>query len=60
MASDMPESLGNLVVLSRTVDSASLVMPCEEQHLLKTDIISLEHMKTVDSVFAWSAIRQKA
>ncbi|CAG8445042.1 9464_t:CDS:2 [Funneliformis mosseae] len=32
MAINMPESLGNLVVLSRTMDSASLVMPCEKEY----------------------------
>ena len=56
MASDTPDNFGLTVVLSRTVDSEPLVMPCKEQRLLKTVNASLEHTKAVDSVFAWPAI----
>ncbi|UZO21654.1 uncharacterized protein OCT59_014041 [Rhizophagus irregularis] len=56
MASDTPDNFDLMAVLSRTVDSEPLVMPCEEQCSLNTDNTSLEHTKTVDSVFAWPAI----
>ncbi|GBB84007.1 hypothetical protein RclHR1_10650007 [Rhizophagus clarus] len=56
MASDTPDDFGLMAVLSRTVDSEPLVMPCEEQCSLNTDNTFLEHTKTVDSVFAWPAV----
>ena len=56
MASDTPDDFDLMAVLSRTVDSEPLVMPCEEQCSLNTDNTSLEHTKAVDSVFAWPAV----
>ncbi|CAB4410834.1 unnamed protein product [Rhizophagus irregularis] len=46
MASDTPDNFDLMAVLSRTVDSEPLVMPCEEQCSLNTDNTSLEHTKT--------------